>query len=442
MKQKIRIGCGAGFSGDRIEPAIVLAEKAGLDYLVLECLAERTIALAQKRKLLDPSKGYDPLLEKRITALLPLLVKNDIKLITNMGAANPIEAAKKIIEIAAKKNLKVKVAAITGDDVLTIVKQNASFINDLENNKPLNSYQLVSANAYLGVDSIVEALETGAHIIITGRVADPSLFLAPMIHRLGWNKNNYDLMGKGTVTGHLLECAGQLSGGYFADGVHKKVNDLDKLGHPFADVFADGSSVISKVEGTGGIINLQTTKEQLLYEVTNPYEYFTPDVIADFTTVHLKQTGKDMVHVSGGTGKTKPATYKASIGYNAFYTGEGEISYAGTSAYERAQLAADIIQKRLQHKFNEMRIDYIGMQSLHKTSFSHTALPYEIRLRVAVKAQTREDAALIGEEIEALYTNGPAGGGGARKYVTEVIGIVSALINRNSILPQVNIFES
>ena len=442
MKQKIRIGCGAGFSGDRIEPAIVLAEKAGLDYLVLECLAERTIALAQKRKLLDPSKGYDPLLEKRITALLPLLVKNDIKLITNMGAANPIEAAKKIIEIASKQNLKVKVAAITGDDVLTIVKQNASFINDLENNKPLNSYQLVSANAYLGVDSIVEALETDAHIIITGRVADPSLFLAPMIHRLGWNKNNYDLMGKGTVTGHLLECAGQLSGGYFADGVHKKVNDLDKLGHPFADVFADGSSVISKVEGTGGIINLQTTKEQLLYEVTNPYEYFTPDVIADFTTVHLKQTGKDMVHVSGGTGKTKPATYKASIGYNAFYTGEGEISYAGTSAYERAQLAADIIQKRLQHKFNEMRIDYIGMQSLHKTSFDHTALPYEIRLRVAVKAQTREDAALIGEEIEALYTNGPAGGGGARKYVTEVIGIVSALINRNSILPQVNIFES
>ena len=359
-----------------------------------------------------------------------------------MGAANPIEAAKKIIEIASKQNLKVKVAAITGDDVLTIVKQNASFINDLENNKSLNSYQLVSANAYLGVDSIVEALETDAHIIITGRVADPSLFLAPMIHSLGWNKNNYDLMGKGTVTGHLLECAGQLSGGYFADGVHKKVNDLDKLGHPFADVFADGSSVISKVEGTGGIINLQTTKEQLLYEVTNPYEYFTPDVIADFTTVHLKQTGKDMVHVSGGTGKTKPATYKASIGYNAFYTGEGEISYAGTSAYERAQLAADIIQKRLQHKFNEMRIDYIGMQSLHKTSFDHTALPYEIRLRVAVKAQTREDAALIGEEIEALYTNGPAGGGGARKYVTEVIGIVSALINRNSILPQVNIFES
>ena len=444
MKRKnfLRIGCGAGFSGDRIDPAIILAEKAELDYLVLECLAERTIALAQKRKLLDASKGYDPLLEKRIATLLPHLVKNNTRLITNMGAANAIEAAKKIVEIAQHQSIKIKVAAITGDDVLTIIQQNPSSINDLENDKPLSNHNIISANAYLGADVIVKALQTGAQVIITGRVADPSLFLAPMIHEFGWDINNYELMGKGTVTGHLLECAGQVTGGYFADGVKKKVNDLDTLGHPFADVFANGTSIISKADGTGGVVNLQTVKEQLLYEVMNPHEYFTPDVIADFTTVHLKETGKDKVQVSGGGGKEKPSTYKASIGYKAFYLGEGEISYAGAAAYERARLAADIIQKRLQHIFKDMQVDFIGIQSMHKTTFDNTAIPYEVRLRVSTKASTAADAVLIGEEIEALYTNGPAGGGGARKYVNEVIGIVSALIDRNSISPQVKIFES
>jgi hypothetical protein len=442
MKQKIRIGCGAGFSGDRIEPAIVLAEKGALDYLVLECLAERTIALAQKRKMLDPSKGYDPLLEKRISSLLPHLVKNNTRLITNMGAANPLKAAEKIIEIAQEQNIKIKVAAITGDDVLETIQQRATSMHDLENDKPLSDYNIISANAYLGVDAIVEALAGDAQIIITGRVADPSLFLAPMIHEFGWDKNDFELMGKGTVTGHLLECAGQVTGGYFVDGVHKKADDLDKLGHPFADVFADGSSIISKVGATGGVVNLQTAKEQLLYEVMNPHEYFTPDVIADFTTVHLKEIGKDQVHVSGGGGKSKPGTYKASIGYKAFYLGEGEISYAGAAAYERAQLAGDIIQKRLQPLLDYIRVDLIGVQSMHKTTFDPAEKPYEIRLRVAAKAQTMKEAALVGDEVEALYTNGPAGGGGARKYVNEVIGIVSTLIDRNTISPQVKIFES
>lgn len=442
MKQKIRIGCGAGFSGDRIEPAVVLSEKGDLDYLVLECLAERTIALAQKRKLLDATKGYDPLLEKRITTLLPHLIKNKTRLITNMGAANPIAAAQKIIEIAKEQNVKLKVAAVTGDDVLAVIQQQASSTKEMENGNLLSEYDIVSANAYIGATTIAEALQTDAQIIITGRVADPSLFLAAMIHGFGWNENDFNLMGKGTVIGHLLECAGQVTGGYFADGIHKKAEDLDKLGHPFADVFADGSAIISKVDNTGGVVNLQTVKEQLLYEVMNPHEYFTPDVIADFTTVHLKEIEKNKVHVSGGSGKEKPNTYKVSVGYKAFYLGEGEISYAGSAAYERAKLAADILQKRLQDKFKKIRIDFTGMQSLHKTIFDNTNIPYEIRLRIAGKAESAEQAALIGEEVEALYTNGPAGGGGARKYVNEVIGIVSTLVDRNSITPQVNIFES
>jgi hypothetical protein len=442
MKEKIRIGGGAGFSGDRIEPAVLLAKKGELDYLVLECLAERTIALAQKRKMVDPTKGYDPLLEKRIEALLPHLIKNDTRLITNMGAANPIAAAKKIIEIAQKKNVSIKVAVVRGDDVLENIQQNATSFKDIENGKPLNNYDLISANAYLGADTILQALNTGALIIITGRVADPSLFLAPMLYEFGWDMSDYNLMGKGTVIGHLMECAGQVTGGYFADGVHKKVNGLENLGYPFADVFPDGSAVISKIEGTGGVVNLQTAKEQLLYEVTNPNEYFTPDVIADFAKVHLKETGKDRVHVSGGGGKEKPSAYKVSLGYKAFFLGEGEISYAGTSANERAKLAADILGKRLKEKFPEMRIDFIGIQSMHKTTFGNSAVPYEVRLRVAAKAQTEQEAALIGEEVEALYTNGPAGGGGARKYVNEVIGVVSTLIDRNSISPLVTIFES
>lgn len=442
MKQKIRIGCGAGFSGDRIEPALVLAEKGELNYLVLECLAERTIALAQKRKMCDATKGYDPLLEKRITTLLPHVLNNNVRLITNMGAANPIEAAKKIIALACIQKRKIKVAAITGDDVLASIQQNVASTKDIENCKPLSEYDIISANAYLGCDTIIEALKTDAQVVITGRVADPSLFLAPMIYEFGWKTDDYVMMGKGTVIGHLLECAGQVTGGYFADDVHKKVGDLDTLGHPFADVFADGSAIISKVEGTGGVVNLHTTKEQLLYEVMNPCEYFTPDVIADFTTVHLKEIENNKVHVSGGSGKLRPSTYKVSIGYKAFYLGEGEISYAGIAAYERAKLAADIISKRLQNRFEDLRIDFIGLQSLHKNIVDNNSLPYEIRLRVAAKALTPEDAMLVGEEVEALYTNGPAGGGGARKYMTEVIGIVSTLIDRNSISPQLTFFES
>lgn len=447
MKQKIRIGCGAGFSGDRLDPSVVLAEKGELDYLVLECLAERTIGLAQKRKLQDPTKGYDPLLERRMESLLPIFKKNKVRLITNMGAANPMEGAKKVIEIAQKMGLNIKVAAVFGDDILTDLQFANNDLRVIENGKSLNEYDIVSANAYIGVEGILEALKNEADIIITGRVADPSLFLAPMIHEFGWSTDDYDLMGKGTVIGHLMECAGHITGGYFADPVKKPVPDMDNLGHPFADIFNDGTAVISKVDGTGGVVNLQTAKEQLLYEVINPHEYYTPDVIADFTTVFFKEIGKNKVQVTGGSGKKKPETYKVSVGYKAFYLGEGEISYAGASAFERAELAGNILEKRLKSQFDDFRMDYIGLNSVHRTHFSNLQSSilnpsYEIRLRVAAKTQDISKAALIGEEVEALYTNGPAGGGGVRKYVNEVIGIVSILIDRQVVQPQIILFES
>lgn len=439
--KKIRIGCGAGFSGDRLEPAVILAEKGDINYLVLECLAERTIALAQKRKLQDPSAGYDPLLERRISSLLPLLKEKGITLITNMGAANPVAAAQKIIAIAQQKNISLKVAAVSGDDVLPEILAQCHQLKDLEHGRLLREYPVISANAYMGADGILEALQQGARIIVTGRVADPSLFLAPMIHEFGWSQLDFDLLGKGTVTGHLLECAGQVTGGYFADPLKKPVEGMDVLGHPFADVFADGSSVISKVAGTGGMVTLATVKEQLLYEVVNPHEYYTPDVIADFTSVALKQPGPDRVEVLGGGGKQQPSTLKVSVGYKAFYLGEAEISYAGSGAWERAQLAGEIIQRRLQHQLDDLRVDYIGVQSAHRKQLS-AMVPYEVRVRVAGQSQHAATAALIGEEVEALYTNGPAGGGGVRKYVTEVVGIVSTLLPAANIKAQVQLFES
>ncbi|WP_416865993.1 MAG: acyclic terpene utilization AtuA family protein [Imperialibacter sp.] len=439
MKKKIRIGGGAGFSGDRLEPAVVLAEKGDLDYLVLECLAERTIALAQKRKQADPSKGYDPLLERRITLLLPHLVKHKVRLVTNMGAANSLAAAAKVLEIAKKLHLSVKVAAVTGDDVFGQIDPNQQA---LETARPLKeSGQLLSANAYIGIDAILPALESGADIIITGRVADPSLFLAPMVHAFGWKTDDYDLLGKGTVIGHLLECAGQITGGYFMDPGKKEVPDPANLGFPFADVDADGSATISKVGGTGGVVNLMTAKEQLLYEVVNPHEYYTPDVIADFTSVRLKEIGKDMVHVSGGGGKARPSTFKVSVGYQAFWLGEGEISYAGTNAIQKAKLAGQMIEERLKDRMDDLRVDLVGVNAIFRGTFDQQIESAEVRLRVAGRAQKMEVAALVGEEVEALYTNGPAGGGGARKYVNEIVGIVSVLLDRGLVVPQVTVKE-
>lgn len=442
MKQNniVRIGCGAGFSGDRLGPSVILVEQGNLDYLVLECLAERTIALAQKRKAQDPSKGYDVLLERRMEVLLPAIKKNNVRLVTNMGAANPVAAAEKIVEIAKRLGLSIKVAAIIGDDVFESITGNEIAI---ETNKPLSqSGELVSANAYIGADAILPALETGAEVIITGRVADPSLFVAPLVHEFGWALSNADVIGKATIIGHLMECAGQITGGYFADPVKKKVENMAALGHPFADVNIDGSATISKVANTGGIINLATAKEQLLYEVTNPHQYLTPDVSADFTTVYLSQTGINQVNVKGGTGKTKPATLKVSVGYKADFTGEGEITYAGPYALERAQLAGEILKERLNKTFIDLRIDYIGHTSVHPPAITKSNTPYEIRLRVAGRAANAEEAAIIGEEVEALYTNGPAGGGGVRKYINEVFGIVSILINRNNINAAVILKES
>ncbi|MEZ0607289.1 acyclic terpene utilization AtuA family protein [Fibrella sp. WM1] len=439
MKTTVRIGCGAGFSGDRLDPAVTLVERGQLDYLVLECLAERTIALAQKRKRQNPALGYDPLLERRIESLLPALLDNGVRLITNMGAANPLAAGETVCEIARRLNRSLTVAVVTGDDVL---HQLTGDEPGLETGQPLRqSGTLLSANAYLGADAILPALATGAHVIITGRVADPSLFVAPLAHEFGWSLDDTDRIGQGTVVGHLLECAGQLTGGYFADPGRKDVPDMVQLGHPFADVSADGTAVFGKVAGTGGLLNTATASEQLLYEVMDPSHYLTPDVVADFTQVRLEQVGPNQVRAAGGRGRVRPDTLKVSVGYDAEYVGEGELAYAGANALARAKLAGAILQERLLRQFPDLRVDYIGSTSVHRTNFGYVPEPYEIRLRVAGRASTASEAALIGEEVEALYTNGPAGGGGARKYLHEVVGIVSTLLPRHQVTPTVTLLQ-
>jgi hypothetical protein len=440
MTKPLRIGAGAGFQGDRFEPAIILAEQGELDYLVLECLAERTIALAQKDKLGNPELGYDAYLTRRLAPLLPLAKRRGFRIVTNMGAANPEAAGRAIVDIAQRDRIAIKVAVVTGDDVRA---QLAPDVQVIESRRPLDSYQnVISANAYLGAEALLPALATDADVIVTGRVADPSLFLAPIVHHFGWRLDDWRLLGQGTVTGHLLECAGQLTGGYFADPGKKDVAGLAHIGFPLAEVDAQGNATFSKVAGTGGRIDLATVKEQLLYEVTDPSAYITPDVVADFTGVTLEQMGENRVRVNGGRGRARTPTYKVSIGYHAGFRGEGEISYAGENALARAQLAGRVIDERLREDFPELRIDYIGSTSVHRKNFFRDAKPYEIRLRAAAIAATRERAARIGEEVEALFTNGPAGGAGARKYVTEVVGIVSCLLARDRVSSEVTLLDS
>ena len=430
--KKIRLGSGAGYSGDRIEPAVELAEKGDIQYLCFECLAERTIAIAQQAKMKDPAQGYDALLAARMEAVLPICHKKGIKIITNMGAANPQAGAAKIKQIAEKLNIKgLKIAAVSGDDVLAAIRDQDLTIEETGAKLSTIEDKLVSANAYLGVAPIIEALQAGADIVITGRVADPALFIAPLVYEFGWSLDDWNLMGQATVIGHLLECAGQVTGGYFSDPGFKDVPGVGRLGFPIAEVGADGSVVITKVESAGGMVTLATCKEQLLYEIHNPKTYFTPDVVADFTGVKMEQIAKDQVRVSGGTGAAKTGLLKVSLGYVDSYIGEGQISYAGPGAVNRGQLALDIVKERLEFmgvKMQENRYDLMGVDSLHGEKLSAGHDPYEVRVRVTGRTETMAEAVRIGNEVETLYTNGPAGGGGAWKSAREVVAMVSVIV--------------
>jgi hypothetical protein len=441
----IRIGAGAGYSGDRIEPAVELAEKGAIDYLVFECLAERTIALAQQERIRDPAAGYDPLLAARMRAVLPICARNKVKIVTNMGAANPVAAAHATRAIARELGLKgLKVATVVGDDVFADLRERDVA---LDNGKTIAAIgnSVVSANAYIGAAPIAEALKEGADVVITGRAADPALFLAPLIAEFGWAMDDWTMLGRGTLAGHLLECAGQVTGGYFADPGMKDIPELARLGFPIGEVREDGDVVITKVKGSGGAVTAQTVKEQLLYEVHDPSAYLQPDVAADFSHVCVEEIEPDRVRVTGGKGAPKTGLLKVSVGYVDSFVGEGQISYAGENAVARARLALDIVRERLDLRgvrTAETRFDLIGVDSLHRKANSRDDDPYEVRVRVVGRTDSLAEARRIGEEVETLFTNGPAGGGGAWKSAREIVAVASALIPEAAVRTTVAIEEA
>ena len=439
--KKIRIGCGGGgCSYERLEPAIQLIEKGHIDYLVFECLAERTIAEAQRKKSADSNKGYNPMLEERMGTFLPLMKRYNFKIVSNMGGANVEKAIEKITEIARDKNItNLKIAYVIGDDIISQIKKYEE-VPLWETDIPLKELKnIISANVYLGADGIIQALDDGADIVITGRIADPSLFVGIILHEFQWGKKEYDKVGQALLVGHLMECCAQLTGGYYADPGYKDIPNLHLLGHPIAEIDENANVIFTKVAEAGGKLCTDICKEQLLYEIGNPACYITPDAIADFSKVEFKQVDMNTVAAYGATSHPATDTYKVNIGYLNGYIGVGEISYGGTNALARARLAAEIIQKRweiINITPEEYRVDYIGYNSLYGEKISKEIFSgntSEIRLRIAVRTKTEYDAIHLIREIQCMYINGPAGGAGIESYVESILAVENILVPKKEI---------
>ncbi len=454
-----RIGSGAGYAGDRIDPAQDLAQRGALNALVFECLAERTIALAQLRRQADPATGFDPMLAARMRAVLPACVANGTTIITNMGAANPLAAGQAVLAVARELGLPhLRVAVVTGDDVLGWMQTHDVPLLDSPHTVRSLDGQLISANAYLGADALLPALASGAHVVIAGRVADPALFLAPLIHHHGWAADDWHRLGAGLAVGHLLECAAQVSGGYLADPGHVDVPNLHRVGFPLAEVAANGDATITKLPGTGGRVDRLSCTAQLLYEVEDPAHYLQPDVVGNFAQVQLTQTAPDRVLVQGATGHLRPEQLKVTLGYREGFMGDAQISYAGPGAQARGELALAILAHRLAdaslpHGLAglEHRAELIGVNAMHGPAGDRACAgdeqagprhePQEVRVRLAVRCPTRAQAEAVGQEVEALYLNGPASGGGVTQWVREVVAVASALIPRSAVSPQCHMLE-
>lgn len=432
----LRIGCAAGFSGDRTDAAgpvvEALAASGGPSVLIFETLAERTLALAQLARRLDPSAGHEPLLDDLLQPVLARCLEAGIRIVSNFGAANPDGAAHRILALAREQGLRTpRVAVVRGDDLNTDAQralwQHAAC-----------GLKVVSANAYLGAASIAEALRAGADIVVCGRVADPSLALGPAIAHFGWREDDWDRLARGTMAGHLLECGAQVSGGYYADPGVKDVPDLAHLGFPIAEIDADGHCTITKPAGTGGRIDTHTVTEQLLYELHDPSAYLTPDVIADISQATVTQIGPDRVRLEGVRGHARPDTLKVNLCHETGWLAEGEISYAGARAEARARLAAQILRERLQG-VAPLRADLIGVASVFGDDDGHWLDAHtpgdarDVRLRVALRHTDKARAERLLREVTALYTCGPAGGGGVRTALRPRLGTVSCSVPREQV---------
>ena len=434
----VRIGCGSAYSEDRIDLAMDMTDRGDIQYLCMDGLAERTLALAHQRR--DPSGqgAYDTRLPDVASDLLPLAVERGVKIVCNLGAANPAAAGKYLADAARELGLHgVKVAVIEGDDVAKYVTDVDPIV--LETGKPVSQLPgpVVAANAYIGATALVDALRLGATVIVGGRIADPSLFVAPIAHELGWALNDWNRVGAATVVGHLLECGVHVTGGNFADPPYRQVDSWDRLSHPLAEVRDDGTAFVAKLPDTDGLLSVETCKMQLGYEIGDPSAYLTPDVVADFRNVTLSKVAGG-VEVAGATGREWPEQLKALVAIDEGFIGEGQVSFAGPGAVARARLARDIVQGWVKSlvdsgRVSELKLDLMGLDSMFGPASPTTPEPNEVHLRVAGRCKDRRDAERVADACWQLQVFGPAAIGGHRKLIKPVIGLYTFFLPRTAV---------
>lgn len=441
-----RLGNASGFSGDRVDAPIPvmrdLVAGGTPAALFFETLGERTVALAQLEKRRDPALGYEPMLERLIRPILRDAHEHAIPLLGNWGAANPPAGGLAVARVAMELGLSdLRIAVVEGDDVTAAVAGGQLPVHEADAGLDMGDWRLVAANAYIGAEPLVEALAQGAQVVVAGRTSDPALAIAPLMHHFGWRADDWAMLAVGAAAGHLLECGSQLTGGVFWDAGRKAVPDPANLGYPIAEVTAQGELVVTKPRGTGGLVDLRTVKEQLLYELHDPAAYITPDVVLDITGCTLAQLGEDRVAVRGLRGHPRPETLKVTASFEGSWLGEGEVSVAGPGAAARARAMADVLLERLRIRalaITRARVDLIGVASVHDAddgalwrASAHE--PPEVRVRLAVESASRDDADQAAREALAMLCCGPAGTGGARWRVTPRILTRSHLILRERV---------
>lgn len=452
MKEKIRVASGQGFWGDLLTAPIDQVTKGPIDYMMMDYLAEVTMSIMQKQKIKDPNLGYAKDLVPLFEQILPTCMEKNIKVVTNGGGVNPKACRDAIFKVAHKLGIKgLKIGVVYGDDILNCLsdfEKQGIDLKNMETNESLSTIRerVTSANVYFGALPIIEALQQGAQIVITGRTTDTALTYAPMIYELGWKLDDYDTIATGVVAGHILECGAQASGGNFSFD-WKNVPDMAHIGFPIAEAYRNGEVIITKHENTGGMVTVQTVTEQLLYEIGDPKNYITPECIADFTTIKLEQVGKDRVKLSGVKGKPMTEFYKVSMSYSDGYTAVGTLTYAWPDALEKAKKADEILRTRLADlglKFDEIRTEFLGVNSSHGPIAEMPNVINEVVLRVGVRSHDQKAVERFGKEIAPLILTGPpsvTGFSGGRPKPSEVIAYWPALIPKFAIQPIVEVAE-
>jgi hypothetical protein len=452
MKEKIRIASGQGFWGDLLTAPVDQVTKGPIDYMMMDYLAEVTMSIMQKQKLKNPALGYARDLPPLMGQILPICHQKGIRIITNGGGVNPEACRDEIFKIAKGLGIKgLRIGVILGDNILdsidTLTPQGHELRN-MESGKPFGEVrsQLMSANVYFGARPIVQALSEGAQVIIAGRTTDTALTYAPMIHEFNWSWSDWDRIAGGVVAGHILECGGQASGGNFSAD-WRSVPDLAHIGFPIAEAYPDGRIVITKHENTGGIVTLQTVTEQLMYEIGDPTNYITPDCVADFTSIQLKTIGDNRVELFGVKGKSSTEFYKVSMSYSDGYTAFSTLTYAWPDALAKAKKADEILRVRLADlglKFDEIRTEFLGLNSCHGPIAKMPNEINEVVLRVGVRSHDKEAVERFGKEIAPLILTGPpavTGFAGGRPKPSEVIAYWPSLIKKAAVEPKVIVTE-